>query len=579
MVLGALVAWWLYAMPNLWVPASGPAAPDLPRMVAAVDRIVGDGQPRVVGTPGAEAGRRRVVELFAEAGVALEPHEVHLARSRAGELHLTNLVGRVRGTEPGAGAIAVVAHSDSVAGSPGAGDDASGVASVLEVAHMLREHPPRHDVVLLITDGEEAGLLGAEAFVRLHPWARDIWGVVNLDARGASGPAYVFELGPDTRRLVGQMRRNQPGARSTSLAVWVYKRMPNGTDFTIFMREGWTGYNVAFIGDLPAYHSPNDTPERLSSRTLHHMGHSARALVRALDEMGPQATVAPAPTEQPATAPSLEVHTVEPPGASLVTLSADRMAWTDLAGVVLVGWPESMGPLLVCVAVLLVLVPAARVGATSARAVRAIGLSVGLLLACMAVAYGLGWCTRAGAEAAEVNMRTAPERTLWLTVLLWCAVAVVLAVAVVVHGRRPQSGAGPLFAGVWIVWSTLAVSSAFLLPAVAPLMALPVAAAGVGAVGAWVWGRVRDGSAGSRWPLARRVVVAGSLAGAAATALVWLPWEPAFLDSLGLGLAPVTAVRALIAWSPVAPLLALALGGARPIKQEVSTEPPPSSVS
>jgi hypothetical protein len=563
MALGVALAIVLHRVPNLWVPAEGPAAPDRQRMVAAVARIVGDGQPRLVNTPAAAAGRERIAALLADAGVSLEPHEVHLARSRSGELHLANLVGRVPGTDASAGTIAVAAHSDSVRVSPGAGDDASGVAAVLEVAYMLRDHPPRHDVVILITDGEEAGLLGAEAFMRLHPWAAEIRGVVNLDARGASGPAYVFELGPDTRRLVGQMRRHMPGARSTSLAAWVYEQMPTLTDFTIFKREGVTGYNVAFIGDYPAYHSPMDTPERLRADTLHHMGHAARALVRALDEM------------EFGAGPTMSIEQAQPANATLITLSSDRMAWTDLAGVTIVGWPESLGPAMACLAALLVLVPAARFGATSAPAVRAVGLSIGLLLACMAVSYGLGWGTQAGATAAQVSMRTAPERTLALTVLLWCAVAVVLAVATVVLARRCRCPETAWFAGVWIVWSTLAVASAFLMPAVAPMLAIPVAAAGAGALAAWLVGRERPGA----WPRAWRMVVGGSLAGAGATALVWVPWEPAFLDALGLDLAPATAVRALIALAPLAPLAALAWPHSGALMQESPSPMSGASVS
>lgn len=583
MMLGVVLAVLLHRVPNLWVPADGPAAPDQQRMVAAVARIVGDGQPRLVGTPAAAAGRERIVELFAEAGVALEPHEVHLARSRAGELHLTNLVGRVRGTDASAGTIAVAAHSDSVRVSPGAGDDASGVAAVLEVAYMLRDHPPRHDVVILITDGEEAGLLGAEAFMRLHPWAAEIGGVVNLDARGASGPAYVFELGADTRRLVGQMRRHMPGARSTSLAAWVYEQMPTLTDFTIFKREGVTGYNVAFIGDYPAYHSPMDTPERLRADTLHHMGHAARALVRALDEMPSSPAVDEAavdgkganPGAAASAAPTLSIEPAQPANATLLSLRSDRLAWTDLAGVTIVGWPESLGPAMACLAALLVLVPAVRFGATSAPAVRAVGLCVGLLLACMTVAYGLGWGTQCGANAAGVSMRTAPDRTLALTVLLWCAVAVVLAVATVVLARRWRAAESAWFAAVWILWSTLAVASAFLMPAVAPMLALPVAAAGAGALVAWVVARRRP----SGWPVAWCVVMAGSLAGVGMTALVWMPWEPAFLDALGLEPAPVTAVRALIALATLAPLAGLAVQAQPGLSRVSATEASDRSVS
>ncbi|MBL9140235.1 MAG: M28 family peptidase, partial [Phycisphaerae bacterium] len=135
-------------------------------MMRSIERVVGDRQPRLVNTPAAAAGRERIAALFAEAGVVLEPQSIHLERSRSGAINLTNLVGRIAGTDPSAGAIAVVSHSDSVRVSPGAGDAAAGVVAVAEVAHALKDRPARHDVVVLITDGEEAGLLGAEVFMR-----------------------------------------------------------------------------------------------------------------------------------------------------------------------------------------------------------------------------------------------------------------------------------------------------------------------------------------------------------------------------------------------------------------------------
>src|SRR5690606_24624220 len=68
------------------------------------------------------------------------------------------------GTEPG---VLLASHYDSVAAGPGAGDAGAGVAAILEVARALRTQPalPR-SVWFLIGDGEELGLLSAEAFVR-----------------------------------------------------------------------------------------------------------------------------------------------------------------------------------------------------------------------------------------------------------------------------------------------------------------------------------------------------------------------------------------------------------------------------
>ncbi|MFX9054231.1 M20/M25/M40 family metallo-hydrolase, partial [Acinetobacter baumannii] len=78
---------------------------------------------------------------------------------------IENIIGVLQGTDPSLPAIALMAHSDSVPGSPGAADDAAGVSAVLEVVRALKAAGPhRRDVVVIITDGEEAGLLGARAF-------------------------------------------------------------------------------------------------------------------------------------------------------------------------------------------------------------------------------------------------------------------------------------------------------------------------------------------------------------------------------------------------------------------------------
>jgi hypothetical protein len=560
----------MHTIPGLWVPSSGAVAPDLGRMAVAVERIVGDRQPRVVDSEAAAAGRERIVALFAEAGVALESQEVHLLRSRAGEVRLTNLVGRIPGTRPGTGAFAIAAHSDSVPGSPGAGDDAAGVAAVLEVAHAFRREPPARDAVILITDGEEAGLLGAEVFMRSHPWAAELTGVVNLDARGASGPAFVFELGPETGHLVPRMARHLAAPRTTSLASWIYERMPNGTDFTIFRRAGLTGYNVAFIGDFAAYHTPEDTPERLNRSTLRHMGHAALALARALDSMerteapppedardpaGPEGAAAPepgAPAPQPIVTRTEGARDTAPLFAALVP---DHMAWTDLGGVCIVRWPTTWGPglaLLAAVAALAPLVARAVREAPRGRPFRGIGVALGALLACALLAAGLGIAAREGAAWAGVDMRSAPGRTTGVFVLLVAAGGVLVVTAGAWLAGRRHAAVAPSagLAAVWIAWAVLATVSAFLLPAAAPLAIVPLMAAGLGALA-------------TAWAGTRTLVATAALAGLAGTVVVWFPLEPAFLDALGLQLAPVAGARAVLVLAPLMALAMLAGHGAR----------------
>jgi len=67
-----------------------------------------------------------------------------------------------------------------------------------------------HDVIVLFTDGEESDLLGAAAFVREHPWAKDAAMVLNFEARGTSGRSLMFETGPsnlDTTRVLRTVPR------------------------------------------------------------------------------------------------------------------------------------------------------------------------------------------------------------------------------------------------------------------------------------------------------------------------------------------------------------------------------------
>ncbi len=85
---------------------------------------------------------------------------------------VNNIVAKIPGTQP-TGAVMIVAHYDSVPSGPGAGDDAASVAAILETLRALKADasPLRNDLVVLFTDGEELGLLGAQRFRRDVPSA------------------------------------------------------------------------------------------------------------------------------------------------------------------------------------------------------------------------------------------------------------------------------------------------------------------------------------------------------------------------------------------------------------------------
>ena len=92
---------------------------------------------------------------------------------------------------------------------PAASDDGAGSAALLETIRALRarKQPLAHDVIVLFTDGEEAGLLGAAAFVREHPWAKDVAFMLNFEARGTSGRSFMFETGPGNLDAASALRR------------------------------------------------------------------------------------------------------------------------------------------------------------------------------------------------------------------------------------------------------------------------------------------------------------------------------------------------------------------------------------
>ncbi len=194
-----------------------------------------------------------------------------------------NIVARLKGTGDVTDAVALVAHYDSVPAGPGAGDDGAGVASLLETLRALKAGPPlRNDVLFVITDGEEDGLLGASAFAAENPAAKDVRVVVNFEARGNAGESQMFETSARNGRLVQFLAQSAPHPSGSSLTYEVYKHMPNDTDMTVFKKAGAAGMNFAFIGNWEAYHTPLDNPKMLDRGSLQQQGENALSLARSL---------------------------------------------------------------------------------------------------------------------------------------------------------------------------------------------------------------------------------------------------------------------------------------------------------
>lgn len=275
--------------------ARGPEAPadtfSAARATAHVREIAA--APRPSGSAAHTQAREYLVRTLTALGIdtrvhtgAAASHRPDLsptgADSRYAGLRLENVVARIPGTAS-TRPVALVTHYDSTEAGPGANDAGVPVSVLLETARALRTGPPpRNDVLLVFTDAEESGLLGAQALVDTPGVLPPDAVILNFEARGSRGPSLMFEAGPDTAWLVKTLAGEVPGARTDSLLDAAYDYMPNLTDFTVFQEAGHQGLNLAYLDGYTHYHGTTDTPEQVDPATVQHQGGQALGLARAL---------------------------------------------------------------------------------------------------------------------------------------------------------------------------------------------------------------------------------------------------------------------------------------------------------
>ena len=191
---------------------------------------------------------------------------------------LDNVMVRKPGTGDGK-AILFMGHYDSVITAPGASDNGAAVITLLEILRMLQHHPPlKNDLIFFFPDGEEYGLLGAEAFKEEHPWVDDVEMIVNFEAMGTKGQSIMFETGYNNRNIIREFAKAVPYPVANSLSVEVYNRIGTATDFNVFKYDGYQGLNFAYIGDSFDYHTMGDNIENTDLRSVQHHGSYGAAL-------------------------------------------------------------------------------------------------------------------------------------------------------------------------------------------------------------------------------------------------------------------------------------------------------------
>jgi hypothetical protein len=289
----ALLTAFIASQPPAVLSASAPR-PTFSAERAMVDVRAISRAPRPTGSAENARVRAYLAERMGQLGMAVGEQAGPLPEKSAEKLRergnlraapttAVNLIGLLPGRNRAEPAVLLMAHYDSVPASPGAPDDAAGVAAALEIVRAVKARgQPERDLAVLLTDAEEVGLVGAELFFNRHPLARRTGAVINMESRGGGGRTAMFETGRGNGEMMALYRRSVSRPSSNSLAVLIYEVMPNRTDFTISKEKGLAGFNFAYIGNGALYHSPMATADALDPRTLQDMGAQALGVTGAL---------------------------------------------------------------------------------------------------------------------------------------------------------------------------------------------------------------------------------------------------------------------------------------------------------
>ncbi len=409
---------------------------------------------RPAGTTANARARAYLADALRRAGFAVR---IQTADATSAQLGVSGRVHNIIAVKEGArrDAIGLVAHYDSVAEGAGAADDGIGSAVVVEAGRVLAAmREPQWTVMVLLTDAEEDGLLGASAVVDDPDVRQRLKVVINVEAMGADAPVRLFETGPGNGWLAEVWAAAAPHPRGASFDFEIYQRMPNDTDFSVFKRAGIPGLNFAAVGDIYGYHTSIDVPERVTARALEQAGATVVAVASRLQR------------------------------EDITRRTGLQATYFDLLGVTAVAWSPKTDVVLLTLALVLGAVAWGRVLVACWRAAGGRGLLA------VIVWTVVGLLVVAGASIGSVALvRTvrevyhpwyaAPGRFVLMSVLAGVAAAWLLyrlAAHLPAPLRVPRDGAF-VWAPALLLWAALAAWMGWAAPRAAYLWVLPLLAA------------------------------------------------------------------------------------------------------
>lgn len=238
---------------------------------------------RAAGSAGNEEARQYIVERLSEIGVEPLVAGNWLQRFDFGaspqRTPAANVVGAIQGSDRAAGVIVISAHYDHLGRRggqiyPGADDNASGVAALLDAARHFSTHPPRHTLVFLATDAEEQGLVGARYFVDNPPVELDrVVLDINLDMVSRSDVNELYVAGRSSGEGLAELIADLADIAEVDLIPGHDRETPQLEDWTGSSDHGpfsaagipWLYFGVE---DHPDYHQPTDLFEHIDQAFL-----------------------------------------------------------------------------------------------------------------------------------------------------------------------------------------------------------------------------------------------------------------------------------------------------------------------
>jgi len=280
------------------VPAPSAASVDGAALLASITALTAPGMDgRATGTDGARKAQAWIEARLGAIGVRPAGPAGYAVpftfTNRAGvSVTGTNLVARCEGRRADAPYLVVSAHYDHLGirnGQTyhGADDNASGVAMLLHVAARCKTTPFEHPLLLAFFDAEEAGLQGAQAFVKAPPVpVARIALNVNFDMVSRSATREIFVAGPGRWPALRPIL-DPAVARAPVTVRFGHDTGGGQNDWTTQSDHGAfhaAGIPFVYFGveDHPDYHQPTDTPEKIVPDFL---GGVAAVVLRALDAL------------------------------------------------------------------------------------------------------------------------------------------------------------------------------------------------------------------------------------------------------------------------------------------------------